>query len=666
MEKKEAGERILKLKKEIDFHRYQYHVLDKETLSEAALDSLKHELYTLEQKFPEFITADSPTQRVEGKPLAKFTKVKHETPMLSIEDVFTFSELEAWETRVSKFSGREIAPFFCMVKLDGLAVELVYENGVLKTASTRGDGVIGEDITQNIRTIESVPLVLTKPKGHFSNFEHVVVRGEIFFPLKAFEKLNKELKKAGQVEFANPRNAAAGSVRQLDSKITAGRPLDFSAWDLVSEHGEKTHDEEWQIIKELGFKTNPLGKVATNLKEVEQFFGDVKGKRNKLDYWIDGTVVRVNDNAVFRSLGVVGKTPRGLVAYKFPAEETTSVVEAVEWLVGRTGALTPVVTLRPTLIAGTTVKHASLHNADEIKRLDVRVGDTVVIYKAGEIIPKVKEVLKNLRPKNSKEITSPEICPVCGAKVMRKLGEVAIVCSNRNCFAQDRERVLHSARAFGIDGFGPQTIELLLDEKIIQGPADIFSMTVDDVIELERFADISANKLIKEIQAKKNISLSKFIVALGIRHVGEETASLLAEHFLTLEKIMKAKEEELSLVSGIGEVVGKSVADFFKDEHNQKIIEGYLERGVKIEKGKPKPRGKFFGKTFVLTGTLSSMGRNEAKEKIKSLGGNISSSVSKNTDYVVAGEEPGSKFTEAQKLGVKVLNETEFLGLLNK
>lgn len=664
MDKKEAGERISKLKKEIDFHRYQYHVLDKETISEASLDSLKHELYTLEQQFPDLITPDSPTQRVGGQALSKFGKIKHEAPMLSIEDVFTFSELKAWEARVSKFIGRGISPFFCMVKLDGLAVELVYENGVLKTASTRGDGVVGEDITQNIRTIETVPLVLKRPKESFSNFKHIVVRGEIFFPLKAFKKLNEELRKNGQAEFANPRNAAAGSVRQLDSKITAMRPLQFSAWDLISDHGTKTHEEEWQMLSQFGFRVNSLGRVAKDLGEVEKFFNEVNLKREKLDYWIDGTVVRVNDNSVFKALGVVGKTPRGLVAWKFPAEETTSVVEAVEWLVGRTGALTPVATLKPTLIAGTTVKHASLHNADEIARLDIRVGDTVVIYKAGEIIPKVKEVLKNLRPKNAKEIIPPTVCPVCGSKVSKKPGEVAIICSNKRCFAQDRERVLHSVRAFGIDGFGPQTIELLLDEKIIQGPADIFSITVDDIIELERFADISANKLIKEIQSKKTISLTKFIVALGIRHVGEETASLLAEHFLTLEKIMKAKEEELSVVPGIGEVVGKSVADFFKDEHNQKIIEGYLERGVKIEKGKPKPRGKFFGKTFVLTGTLSSMGRNEAKEKIKSLGGSVSSSVSVKTDYVVAGEEPGSKFDEANKLGVKVLNESEFLKLL--
>ncbi len=664
MDKKEAEERISKLKKEIDFHRYQYHVLDKETISEASLDSLKHELYTLEQQFPELITSDSPTQRVGGQALAKFGKIKHEAPMLSIEDVFTIAELKAWEVRVSKFIGREISPFFCMVKLDGLAVELVYENGVLKTASTRGDGVIGEDITQNIRTIETVPLVLQKPKEEVSNFEHIVVRGEIFFPLKAFEKLNKELKREGQAEFANPRNAAAGSVRQLDSKITAMRPLQFSAWDLISDHGTKTHDKEWEVLSQFGFKVNPLGRVANNLYEVEKFFNEVNSKREKLDYWIDGTVVRINNNSVFKSLGVVGKTPRGLVAWKFPAEETTSVVEAVEWLVGRTGALTPVATLKPTLIAGTTVKHASLHNADEIARLDIRIGDTVVIYKAGEIIPKVKEVLKNLRPKSAKEIIPPTICPVCGSNVSKNPGEVAIVCSNKRCFAQDRERVLHSARAFGIEGFGPQTIELLLDEKIIQGPADIFSITVDDIIELERFADISANKLIKEIQSKKTISLTKFIVALGIRHVGEETASLLAEHFLTLEKIMKAKEEELSLVPGIGEVVGKSVADFFNDEHNQKIIEGYLEQGVKIEKGKSKPRGKFFGKTFVLTGTLSSMGRNEAKEKIKSLGGSVSSSVSVKTDYVVVGEEPGSKFDEANKLGVKVLDEDEFLKLL--
>ncbi len=673
MTKSEAKIRIEKLRKEIDFHRTQYHVFDTTTISEAALDSLKHELYQLEQQFPDLITADSPTQRVGGKPLAKFVKVKHVKPMLSMEDVFSPEEFTAWYERVRKLSlttSHSATPalsLFCMVKLDGLAIELVYKNGLLETASTRGDGLIGEDITQNVKTIEAVPLALqTSPSLPLVRGGDVVVRGEIYFPIKAFEALNKRLAKAGEPTFANPRNAAAGAIRQLDPAVAASRPLSFFAWDLVTDLGQTTHAQEWEILKELGFPVNPLVCVAQDPKEVEAFWQSTQKRRETLNYWIDGTVIRVNDNRVYEDLGVVGKTPRGLVAWKFAAEEATTVVENVEWFVGRTGALTPVAVVRPTFIAGTTVTHASLHNLDEIERLDVRVGDTVILYKAGDIIPKVKEVLKNLRPKGSKALVAPTHCPVCGSAVERREGEVAIVCSNKRCFAQEREALLHAARAFGIDGIGPAIVAALMDNKVVQSPAELFTLRVEDLLGLERFADVSANKLVTEIQSKKEITLDKFLLGLGIRHVGEETAMLLAESFGSIDRLTKASTEELSQIEGVGEIVARSIVDYLADARHRELIAAYQANGVKIQKAAAKAKGPLSGLTFVLTGTLSSLSREEGKAQIRALGGDPAESVSKSTSYVVVGENPGSKFDKAKMLGVKTLTEDEFLRMLKR
>ena len=494
----------------------------------------------------------------------------------------------------------------------------------------------------------------------------MVVRGEVYFPVEAFEKLNKRLAKAGEATFANPRNAAAGSVRQLDPTISASRPLSFSAWDLQSDLGQKTHGDEWELLKKLGFFVNPESKPCSSPSEVELFWKQLQKRRAKLNYWIDGMVIRVNDNRIYEDLGVVGKTPRGLVAWKFPAEEATTVIEDVEWFVGRTGALTPVANVRPTAVAGTTVKHASLHNFDEIERLDVRIGDTIIFFKAGDIIPKVKEVLKNLRPKDAKQIRAPKSCPVCGSSVERREGEVAIFCTNRNCYAQDRERVLYAARAFGIDGLGPQTIALLLDNKIVQSPPDLFALKVDDLLELERFADVSANKLVQEIQSKKEITLDRFLVGLGIRHVGGETGMLLAQEFGSLEGLMKASEEQLSEVEGIGEVVGKSIAEFFANDHNREVISAYQKNGVKIQVPKAKEQGPLSNKTFVITGTLSTMSREEAKEALRALGGDPGETVSKKTSYVVVGENPGSKLAKAEKLGIPVLTEVGFLRMIGR
>ncbi|MFA6132294.1 MAG: NAD-dependent DNA ligase LigA [Patescibacteria group bacterium] len=669
MNKAEAKVRIEKLRDSINHHRYQYHVLDRQEISDAALDSLKHELYKLEQEFPELITTDSPTQRVGGKALEKYEKIKHKTRMLSIEDVFTPDEFVDWYHKTAEKIGKLKMEVFCMVKLDGLAISLRYEDGVLKTAATRGDGEIGEDITSNIKTIEAVPLRLQDIGSKFDvrnpSKGELEVRGEVFFPVKEFEKFNKQTEKEGKTAFANPRNAAAGSIRQLDPRITAGRGLSFFAWDLVTDIGQKTHDKEWEILSALGFKTNPEGGLVSSVPEVNEFWNKMQKRRGKLDYWIDGMVVRVNDNTAFERLGVVGKTPRGLIAWKFPAEEVTTVVEDVEWFVGRTGALTPVAVVKPTWLGGTTVKHASLHNFDEIERLGVKIGDTIIIYKAGDIIPKIKGVLKEMRPKNAKNIQLPDKCPVCGSPVKRSEGEVAVICSNRRCYAQDRERVLYAARAFGIDGFGPQTVSLLMDNNIVASPPDLFTFSIEDLLGLERFAEVSSNKLVEEIQAKKKIPLSRFIIALGIKNVGEETARDLATHFGTLEKFIEASKEKLLTVPQIGEVVAESIVSFLSEDHNKKMIEEYLENGVTImPETAPKNNLPLSGQTYVLTGSLSSMSRDEAKEKLRALGADPIESVSKKTTGVIVGEEPGSKYDKAKKLGVKILSEAEFIKLI--
>lgn len=667
MNKSAAKQRIERLKETIDKHRYAYHVLDKQTMSDAALDSLKHELYTLEQQYPDLITPDSPTQRVGGKPLEKFVKIKHQRRMLSMEDVFSVEEFAAWDERVKKRSERKQLRFFCMPKLDGLAVSLVYENGVLKTAATRGDGEVGEDVTQNVRTIESVPIKLITPPGSplGKGRGRLEVRGEIYFPLKEFKQLNKQLAQDGKSTFANPRNAAAGSIRQLDPTMTAARPLAFVAWDLIGEVGSSTMEEEWKFMGELGFCSVPESKVCDNLTEVKQHWTFLQKRREKLNYWIDGMVVRVDDNQLYDRLGVVGKTPRGLVAWKFPAEEATTIVKRIEWCVGRTGALTPVAVVEPTFIAGTTVQHASLHNMDEIERLDVREGDTVILFKAGDIIPKIKQVLRDLRPKAVKPVKPPKRCPVCGSDVVRRAGEVAIYCKNKRCFSQDREQILHAARAFGIDGLGPQTIATLLEQKLIQRLPDLFELKSDDLIGLEGFAEVASKKMVNEIQRHKEIKLADFIVALGIPHVGEQTAIDLANHFGSLGKLLSVSLEALEEVEGIGNVVAQSVMDFFGEVHNRSLLEAYRRVGIGVQ-DQPKKRTQnvLNGRIFVLTGTLSSLTREEAKDRVRAAGGKISGSVSRKTDFVVVGEEPGSKYEDAKRLGVTILSEKDFLAML--
>jgi DNA ligase (NAD+) len=688
MTKQEAKNRIEKLKKEIDHHRYLYHVLDKQEISDAALDSLKHELFKLEQQYPEFITSDSPTQRVGGEPLSQFRKISHETPMLSIEDVFSKEELEDWRDRIQKLLPHEKFDYYTEVKMDGLAVSLIYKDGKFQIGSTRGDGKIGEDVTQNLRTIDAIPLQLRIPsekeideflkkfgqgmdtlkfKKRMRDLNGVIeVRGEAFMSKKVFEKINIEQIKKGEEPFANPRNAAAGSIRQLDPKITVSRRLDFFGYTLITEMGQVKHEQSHEIIKLIGIKVNPLNRHCDNLDRVEEFHEYVIKNREKMPYWTDGVVVVVNNDRDFDKLGVVGKTPRGMVAYKFPAEQATTVVRSVEWQVGRTGALTPVATLDPVSIGGTTVTHSTLHNFDEIRRLGVKIGDTVIVERAGDVIPKVIKVLPNLRTGHEKKIIPPKQCPVCGGPVERQEGEVAIHCMNPHCFAIEKEKILHfvSRRAFDIEGLGDKIVERFMTEGLVFSPADIFTLTKGDIEPLERFAEKSAENLVEAIEKSKRISLVRFIYALGILHVGEETSVALANYFGSLEKIKKATLDELISIPDIGEVVAKSIYEFFGKEKNKKIVDELIKNGVKIEEVK---RGKktLVAKTFVFTGELEKMTRDEAKDKVRYLGGDISGSVSKETDYVVVGREPGSKYEKAKKLGVKIINEKEFLKFLN-
>jgi DNA ligase (NAD+) len=655
--KSEAKSRIEKLKEAINRYRYEYHVLDSLSISEAALDALKHELKGLEDEHPDLITSDSPTQRVAGTALDKFRKIEHERPMLSMEDVFSFEELEEWAKRIAKLEEGRVPEFFSMLKIDGLAVSLQYEDGVLVSAATRGDGRVGEDVTHNIRTIESVPLRLLKEvKGK------VEVRGEVYMPKKAFEKMNKAREKNGEETFANPRNVSAGSIRQLDPKIAAARPLQFFAWSIF-DGATKMQSEVVEKLRDLGFKTSPSA-FTKSIDEIEDFYKSMGKKREKLDFWIDGVVVRVNDLEVFEELGVVGKTPRGIVAYKFPPEESTTVVESVDWFVGRTGALTPVANVKATFIAGTTVTHATLHNADEIERLGLKVGDTVILTKAGDIIPKIVKVLTELRTGKEKEIELPKKCPVCGSRIERRTGEVALVCTNPGCFAMEQEGVLHAARAFAIDGLGDKIVEKLITQGLVKTAPDIFRLTPSDLLEVEGFAELSAKKLVDEIQARKEIDLEDFIVALGIRHVGTETAFSLSLSFGSIDNLAKATRGDLENVPDIGSTVAESIAEFFSTEKAKKLLEDYKEVGVQVKKAKAIKR-VLDGKKFVITGTLETLGRDEAKEKVRLLGGGVSDSVSKKTDYVVVGENAGSKADKARELGVRILTEAEFLAMIS-
>jgi len=676
MNKNEAQKRIEKLKDLINHHRYLYHVLNKEEISESALDSLKKELFDLEQDFPDFVTADSPTQRIGGKPIEAFKKVEHIEAMRSLNDAFSREDMDNWENRNRRLLSGEKIEYYCEPKLDGLAIELIYEKGVLKTGATRGDGKIGEDVTQNIKTIEAIPLKLREEKDiiadlkkeglPFKGFNSIVVRGEAIITKKEFEKTNKERIKMDLPPYANPRNLAAGSLRQLDSKITAERNLDSDIYDLVTDFGQKTHEEEHRILNVLGFKTNNKhNRLCKNMDEVFDFYAYWQKNREKLPYEIDGLVISINSNEIFDKLGVAGKAPRGAIALKFPLKQATTIVEDIKIQVGRTGAMTPVAVLEPVEINGVTVSRATLHNDQEIERLGLKIGDTVVVGRAGDVIPEVSKVFPELRTGKEKAFKMPTHCPSCETKLVKPENEVVWRCPNPNCFSRKIGWFKHfvSRSAFSIDGLGPKIIEKFIEEGLLLDPSDLFELKEGDILPLERFADKSAKKIVANIQSKKEVSFSRFIYSLGIRNVGLKTSFDLAVKFKSIEDLTKASIEDLENISDVGPIVAQSIYDWFQIKDNREFLKRLKERGVNyfIEKR----GGKLSGKKFVITGTLEKMSRDIAKERIVALGGDVSDAVSKNIDYLVSGENPGSKYEKAVTLGVKVLKEQEFLKMIS-
>jgi DNA ligase (NAD+) len=660
MTQTEAAKRIAKLRQVIDHHRYQYHVLDSQEISDEALDSLKDELVKLETEFPALITPDSPTQRVAGEPLAQFQKVVHAVPQWSFGDAFTPEDLQAFEERARRVLGGEVEFGYAVeLKIDGLKIVLTYERGELKTAATRGNGEVGEDVTANVRTIESVPLRLREPVD-------VVVEGEIWLNKKEFARLNRERAAAGEAPFANPRNVAAGTLRQLDPRVVAGRRLDSFIYDLARANFPlpATQTEELARLRELGFKVNPHFRAAANLAEVLTFWRHWQTAGERLDYALDGIVVKVNERAWQERLGYTGKAPRFAIALKFRAEEATTVVEDIVFQVGRTGIVTPVAILRPVFLDGSTVSRATLHNEDEIKRLDVRIGDTVIIRKAGDIIPDIVQVLPDLRPAKSRPFVFPRELDLCGGAIERVPGQAAHRCANPHSAAQLRRKFHYfaSKHAFDIVHLGPKLLDQLLDAQLIANFDDIFTLKRGDLLNLPRFGEKSADNLLAAIEARRTVSLPRFLTALSIPQVGEETAEDLAKHFRTLDKIRQASLEELQAVEGVGEVVARSVYDWFRERANAALITNLLKQ-IKIMPVVSTPSvdtSKLKGKTFVLTGTLAGLSRDEAKARIKAAGGRVSSAVSAKTDFLVAGAEPGSKLDRARELGVRVLEEAEF------
>jgi len=716
--KKEIKKRIEKLKAEINHHRYLYHVLDKIEISDAALDSLKNELFKLETANPEFITADSPTQRIGGQPLDKFVKVNHSRPMMSLFDAFSQEDMKDWEERVKKIltplrpplkggygglikGGEGGLDYYCELKLDGLAVTLKYKNGIFIQGATRGDGKTGEDVTQNLKTIESIPLRIRQPEENelkkigleASQIKlvrtalekgEIEVRGEAVMTRQVFTELNKKYKKEGKPLLANPRNGAAGSIRQLDPKLSAERKLSFYVYALATDFGLKNHEEEHKIAEIFGFKVLEENKYCRNLSEVYKFHDYWEKNKEKMPFECDGVVVVVNNLRLWPVLGIVGKGPRYMMAYKFAALQATTKIKEVVWQVGRTGILTPTAVLEPARVGGVTITHATLHNMDEIKRLGIKIGDTVIIQRAGDVIPKVVKVLPNLRTGGEKEIKVPKKCPMCESEVIKAPGEVAYRCPDANCYAVNLRRLAHwaSKNAVDIDGLGPKIIEQLVKGGLIRDVSDFYTLTLSDLEPLERFAEKSADNLIKAISERKKIDLNRFIYGLGIRHVGEESALLLAKRIsdvgcrisdknISISKITKHfKEmtlEELEKLEDVGPIVAESIYDWWHNKHNLELMDKLEENGVSIANRKSQiANRKLVGKTFVLTGTLTGLTRDEAKVKIRELGGDVSSSVSKNTDYVVAGTEPGSKYERGKKLGVKIINEKEFIKLINQ
>ena len=670
LDRQAAEQRIVKLRDLINDYRYHYHVLDESIMSEAAADSLKHELSQLEEQFPELITPDSPTQRVAGKALSKFAKVQHQTRMISLQDVFDRAEVAAWIQRMKKVRQDITEEFLCDIKMDGLACALIYEDGVLTRAVTRGDGLVGEDVTMNVRTIQNVPLTL-RANQRFAHFlrGRTEIRGEIVMHKEDFAALNQRRRAAGQPEFANPRNLAAGTIRQLDPKLVAERPLHFVGYDIIRDNLEDTPTIAfgYQMMNELGITTSRQTQIVYGLDEVMSYVNHLDELRQSLQFNTDGAVIKLNDRRQFAELGIVGKTPRAAVAYKFAAEEATTIVRDIVVSIGRTGAATPVAVFDPVVVAGTTVQHASLHNADEIARLDVRRGDTVVIFKAGDIIPQVQTVLKELRPADTKPTDYL-------AELARQYPELAFVRPEGEAVYRVKglsgplilkRSLAHFASkgALDIDTLGEKNVEALVEAGLVNDLADIYRLTKDDLLQLERFAEISAQKLIDAIAAKKQPALERFLFGLGIRHVGAQTAIDLANHFESVEKLSQATIDELREVDGVGEIVAESIVAWFADEDNVMLLEKFANLGVTPQF--TKKSGSLTGQSFVITGTLQSMGRDAAAEKIRNLGGTFQTAVAKDTTYLVAGGKVGaSKLKRAEQYGTKIIDEQALLELI--
>ncbi|MGH7156798.1 MAG: NAD-dependent DNA ligase LigA [Candidatus Saccharimonadales bacterium] len=666
------AERAAKLRELINDYRYNYHVLNKSIMSEAAADSLKHELSQIEEVHPELITPDSPTQRVAGEPLPQFKKIQHSNRMLSLNDVFNEDEFMAWVNRITKLAGRDNFEFFMDVKMDGLACALVYEDGVLTQGITRGDGFVGEDVTANIRTIESIPLRLRKSKGYEQFLKgRTEIRGEIVMYKERFKKLNEEREKQGLPKFANPRNLAAGTIRQLDPKLVAARPLQFHAYDMLCQNSAETptNDFIYKAIRELGLITNSVAKTAKTPKEVLDYAKMWEEKRKNLPFNTDGLVIKVNDRQLQARLGVVGKAPRGAAAFKYPAEQATTKVKDIFVSIGRTGSATPVAMLEPVVVAGSTVQMATLHNEGEVHRKDIRIGDTVIVQKAGDVIPEVVRPLKELRNGSEKIFKMPTHCPDCNTKLVKsKETEAVWRCPNNACPSRAWKQIQHYASkdAVDIEGLGEKNVIALLQAGLIKDAADIYKVTKDDLLKLDRFADISAEKLAKAIQEKKDPPLPRFIYGLGIRHVGVQTAIDLSTHFKTLNKLNNSTIDELAEIEGIGEVVAEAIVEWFEEPRNKQLLEKFERYGVEPQSVK-EVKGPLSGKNFVVTGSLDSMSREEAADRIRALGGTFQSSVGKETDYLVVGANVGeNKLKKARDLGTKQISEQELLKLIDK
>jgi DNA ligase (NAD+) len=664
-----ARRRAVQLREAIEHYNAPYHQQDAPLISDAAYDSLMQELLALEREYPELLTPDSPTQRVGAPPVKVFREVRHEIPMLSLDNAFSDEDVTDFGRRVAQRLGHADIGFLVEPKLDGLAVSLIYERGILICGATRGDGQTGEDITQNVRTIRDIPLRLAG-EGYPERFE---ARGEVFMPKQGFEALNERARQNGEKVFVNPRNAAAGSLRQLDPKITASRPLSFYCYgyglypvDLLPE----THGALMERFRGWGIPTNPELRLVSGMEGCLAYYRDLLARRHDLPYDIDGVVYKVDRLADRDALGFVARAPRWAIAHKFPAEEATTRLTAIEVQVGRTGALTPVARLEPVFVGGVTVTNATLHNADEIRRKDIRIGDTVIVRRAGDVIPEVVKSLPELRPDHAKAFETPSHCPVCGSEVETADGEAIARCSGGlYCPAQHKEAVKHfaSRRAMDIDGLGDKLVDQLFDKQLIRTVADLYHLSVESLAELERMGRKSAENLVAALEKSKHATLPRFLFALGIREVGEVTAHTLAAHFRGLDKLKAADEEELQGVQDVGPSVAHHIHTFFRQSHNLEVIRALLDAGVHwdaLPELPPAAELPLKGKTFVITGTLASMSREEAKARLQALGGKVTGSVSRNTSYVIAGTEPGSKLAKAQELGVEVLDETGFLGLV--